>query len=82
MLDESVSWQQLEKAVRDVAGTLVDSISFGGQYRGKQIPSDKKSYVVTISYRSAERTLTNAEVEQMQQSVIEACEKELGAALR
>jgi len=82
VLEESVTWQQLEDVVRASAGTLLDGISFGGQYRGKQIASDKKSYVVTLSYRSAERTLTHADVESAQNAVLAACQDELGAALR
>ncbi|MBM83715.1 MAG: phenylalanine--tRNA ligase subunit beta [Planctomycetaceae bacterium] len=82
VLDEAVTWHEIESIVRDTAGSLLDSVTFGGQYRGKQIPADKKSYVVTINYRSPERTLTNDEVEQAQSAVIEACSKKLGAELR
>lgn len=82
VLDESVTWQQLEETVQSAAGGLLDSISFGGQYRGQQIPADKKSYLVTLGYRSPERTLTTEEVDQAQKAVIEACQKQHGAALR
>ena len=82
VLDESVSWQEIEAIVRDTAGSLLDSITFGGQYRGKQIPADKKSYVVTVNYRSPDRTLTADEVETAQTAVIEACSSKLGAELR
>lgn len=82
VLDETVTWQQLEQVVRDTAGDLLDSVGFGGQYRGKQIAADKKSYVVTLHYRSPLRTLTNDEVEDLQREVIAACEQKLGAALR
>ena len=82
VLDEAVTWQQLEETVRIAAGELLDSISFGGQYRGQQIPADKKSYLVTVGYRSPERTLTTEEVDEAQKAVIEACEKQHGAALR
>ena len=57
-------------------------MSFAGQYRGKQIEAGQKSYVLTITYRSKERTLTNDEVERTQAAVIGACEKQLGATLR
>jgi len=82
VLDEHVTWDELESAVRDNAGPLLDSISFGGQYRGQQIPADKKSYVVTIGYRSDERTLTNEEIEEAQARVVAACESGLGASQR
>ena len=82
VLDEHVSWDDLESIVRDNAGPLLDSVSFGGQYRGQQIPADKKSYVVTIGYRSDERTLTNEEIEEAQARVVASCETGLGASLR
>lgn len=82
VLDESVTWSQLEEAVTTVAGPNLESISFSGQFRGKQLPVDKKSYLLTISYRSAERTLTHEEVEEAQQAVIKSCESTVGAQLR
>jgi len=82
LLDLHVSWDDLETVVRDNAGPLLDTISFGGQYCGQQIPDDKKSYVVTIGYRSDSRTLTNDEVEETQAQVVAECESQLGASLR
>ena len=82
VLDDAVTWDRIESVVRAKAGPLLDSISFGGQYRGKQIDVGKKSYIVTTHYRSSERTLTNEEVEAAQASVIEACKQELGAEQR
>ena len=82
LLDDNVTWDQLAATVRDTAGPLLDSVTFGGQYRGKQIPAGKKSYVVTIGYRSNDRTLTNDEVEEAQADVVNACDTQLGATLR
>ncbi len=59
-----------------------NAVGFGGQYRGKQIDADKKSYVVTLSYRAPDRTLTADEVETCQQAVIAACTAKLAAKLR
>ena len=82
VLDESVTWQDLEATVRKAAGPLLDEISFASQYRGSQIEAGKKSYVVTIQYRSPERTLTAEEIETIQKNVIAECEQELSASLR
>lgn len=82
VLDDPVTWNELDTVVRQAAGPLLESIGFGGQYRGKQIPDGKKSYLVTLMYRSPERTLTSEEVEAAQQSVIAACQQKLGATLR
>ncbi len=81
VLDERVCWSTVEETVRKAGGPLLQTVSFGGQYRGKQIPDGKKSYLVTLGYR-ADRTLTSEEVESAQKAVIEACLKELSATLR
>jgi phenylalanyl-tRNA synthetase beta chain len=82
VIDEAVQWADLETVVAASAGEMFESISFSGQYRGKQLPSDKKSYLVTVNYQSTDRTLTNQEVEEAQQVIIKACEEKLGAQLR
>ena len=81
VLDEAVTWSAVEETVREAGGALLEAVSFGGQYRGKQIPEGKKSYVVTLAYRS-DRTLTSEEVESAQQAVIAACTAQLAATLR
>jgi phenylalanyl-tRNA synthetase beta chain len=82
VLDEGVTWETLESVVSAAAGPLLERVNFGGQYRGKQIEAEKKSYLVTLSYRAADRTLTADEVEGWQKQVIESCVARLGARLR
>jgi len=68
--------------VTAAAGPLLERVGFGGQYRGKQIEADKKSYLVTLSYRAPDRTLTADEIDGWQKKVIDACGSRLGARLR
>lgn len=82
VLEEEVSWQQLEAAVRDAGGPLLEDVSFGGQYRGKQIGPNHKSYVVTATFRSPDRTLTGDEVAEAEQNIVDVCRDKLGASLR
>jgi phenylalanyl-tRNA synthetase beta chain len=82
VLEEGVSWQELEGVVRTAAGPLLESVAFAGQYRGQQIPATKKSYVVGLRYRAPDRTLTAEEVDAAQKAVISACGERLAAVLR
>lgn len=82
VLDEAVTWDQLVEVARSAAGSSFDSASFGGQYRGQQIPANKKSYVLTVAFRSLDRTLTSDEVDSSVKSIIDACSTTLGAMLR
>ncbi len=82
VIDTDVTWDRLAETVKDAAGPFQESIAFGGQYRGQQIPAGKKSYVVNITYRATDRTLTSDEVESAQTAVVSNCMEKLGATLR
>jgi phenylalanyl-tRNA synthetase beta chain len=82
VLDEAVAWDALERTVRSAAGPLLEGVAFGGQFRGKQLGEAKKSYVVALTFRAADRTLTSEEVDRAQQAVIAACTQSLQATLR
>ena len=82
LLDESVVWQEVEEVVRGAAGSLLESVNFISQYRGQGIPADKKSYVLHLQYRAADRTLTGEEVDIVQHAVVEACTQKLAALQR
>jgi phenylalanyl-tRNA synthetase beta chain len=82
LLDETTTWSQLEAAVLEARAENLASVSFGGQYRGQQIPADKKSYIVTADFRAPDRTLTSEEIDAAQAAIVAACEAQLGAALR
>ncbi|MEX1230723.1 MAG: phenylalanine--tRNA ligase subunit beta [Planctomycetaceae bacterium] len=82
ILDPGVTWEQLSATVASAAGPFREAVAFGGQYRGPQIPAGKKSYVVNITYRAADRTLTSEEIDAAQGAVVSACTRQWGAVLR
>lgn len=82
VLPESVTWAQLSGTVSEAAGRLLLETSFGGQYRGKQIATDRKSYLVTCRFMAPDRTLTAEEVDDVIRKIISVCESELSASLR
>lgn len=82
VLEEPVAWLDLETTVRSAAGPLLETVKFAGQYRGKQLGEGKKSYVVTLTFRASDRTLTGEEIDTAQRSIVAACEQTLQATLR
>ena len=82
VLDEAVTWATLEATVQGSAGPHLEQVRFVDQYRGKHIPTGKKSYVFSMALRAADRTLTSEEIDAVQAGVLKACESGLGAALR
>lgn len=82
VIPESVTWTQLVGCVRSGAGEFLHEVSFGGQYRGRQIDADCKSYVVGCRFQARDRTLTADEVDAAVRTIISSCETQLRAQLR
>jgi phenylalanyl-tRNA synthetase beta chain len=78
---EMVTAWEIEKTVRDHGGVVLKKIEFFDLYRGKQLPAGKKSVSISLKFQSAERTLTDEEVEGYIRSIITGLEQ-LGGELR
>jgi phenylalanyl-tRNA synthetase beta chain len=61
---------------------LIEYVKVFDQYAGAPIPEGKKSLAYKISYRAGERTLTDAEVNDLHQNLIDRLGKAFGAELR
>ncbi|MDR7870387.1 MAG: phenylalanine--tRNA ligase subunit beta [Tissierellaceae bacterium] len=82
IVDEDVLFGDIKKIVLKHGGDLVDNVEIFDIYRGNQIPEGKKSIAFSILYRSHERTLTDNEVNQIQDLIISDLENNLGGELR
>lgn len=82
IVDEEVTWVSIEKCVMSAKASFLKEINFFDVYRGKQIPSGKKSIAFNICFQAADRTLKSEEVDAAQQIVLDALYKTLGAELR
>jgi phenylalanyl-tRNA synthetase beta chain len=60
----------------------VEDVSLFDEYVGAPIPDGKKSLAYAISYRAAERTLTDDEVNALQAELIEKLKAEFAVELR
>ena len=69
--------------VRDFAENLIEEARILDEFEDeKKFGPDKKSYTFRIVYRSPERTLTNEEVNKIQDEIRERTKEDLGAVLR
>jgi len=83
VIDKNISLNNYYEIVRDCAGNLVEEVKLLDKYENKEkFGEDKISYTFRIIYRSPERTLTNEEVNKIQEKIREKTEQELGALLR
>ncbi len=83
IVDKSVMLNNYYEIVRDVAGNLVEELQLIDTYENKEkFGADKVSYTFRITYRSPERTLTNDEVNGIQENIRTKTHDMLGAVLR
>jgi phenylalanyl-tRNA synthetase beta chain len=82
ILDEKVNWAEVSALVEEVPCELRQSVEFLNVYRGKQAGPGRKSLAFSVTYRSAERTLTDAEVNDLHSALVEHLTGKLGASLR
>jgi len=82
LVDESLSAATVRGTIRSHAPeTLVHVVEFD-RYQGKGIPDGKVSLALRLTFQSAERTLTDAEVESATTEVVELLARECGAVRR
>ncbi|MBD3258913.1 hypothetical protein GF377_10800, partial [candidate division GN15 bacterium] len=82
LLDQSVRVGDVVDTVAEAAGELAESVHVFDLYTGKQVGEGKKSVGISITYRSAERSLSSDEVDAMQQKVVALLKDRLNADVR
>ncbi|HOK50795.1 MAG TPA: phenylalanine--tRNA ligase subunit beta [Bacteroidales bacterium] len=82
VLDMQVTYQQLEELAEKVEPLLIKKINLFDVYQGDKIEKGKKSYAISFTLQSEEKTLTDEEIDRVMQKLMEAYEKELGAKIR
>ena len=79
---DSVAVQDLLDYLEEHRPQYAESISLFDQYRGAQVGTDRKSLAFRITYRSAERSLTDLEVNEIHQDLSQKIVDVFGAQLR
>jgi len=68
------------EVVRNIGGDLVEAVTLIDDFTNKK--TGKRSNCFRITYRSMERSLTNEEIDDLQEQVRTAIQDKLGAELR
>ena len=82
LVDEEVNAADIEKTISKNGGKFFKNVTLFDVYTGKQIEKGKKSMAFTMMFQSNDRTLTDAEVDEVFNNIIAAVEKEFNAELR
>jgi phenylalanyl-tRNA synthetase beta chain len=71
VVDEGASAEEIGGVIRGVDNTYIELVEVFDCYRGDPIPPGRKGLAFRIRYRSGERTLTDEEVNEFHQEVLE-----------
>jgi phenylalanyl-tRNA synthetase beta chain len=75
VVEEHVTAGSLLAAIKESAGDLLESARAFDEYHGSQVPEGHKSIAFTLTFRSPERTLTDAEVDKVMTEIKSTLEK-------
>ena len=73
---------EVEKALREGAGELLEEISLFDVFTGEQVGEGNKSLTFSLRFRAADRTLTEDEANAAKLAAVDAAAERVGARLR
>jgi phenylalanyl-tRNA synthetase beta chain len=80
--DESIRWADIIDVVKNKASDELEDVQFVEIYRGKGVPSGKKSVTLTLRFRDEDGTLTHETVNGFQEEIVSGLTESLGTVLR
>ena len=81
IVPERLALAELLERVRDAAGESLEQVRLFDVYTGEQVGEGRRSLALSLSFRSAERTLTDEDVAPLRERIVAAIEG-LGGELR
>ena len=82
IVPDEIPAARVAAVITAAAGPLLDGIVLFDVYQGQPVPAGSRSLAYSLTYRSPERTLTDAEVDAVHDRVRTALQTELRANLR
>jgi len=82
LVSESVLFEAVRNAVKQSKPPHLEKMELFDVFRGKNVPAGQKSIACAFTYRAAERTLTDAEVNAAHEKLVEQLKQSLPATIR
>jgi phenylalanyl-tRNA synthetase beta chain len=82
LIEESVPHEKVVAVVKQAKPQNLENVQLFDVFRGKSIPSGRKSVAYAFTYRNADRTLTEAEVNAAQEKLLQQLKTQLNAEIR
>ncbi|MCO6453130.1 MAG: phenylalanine--tRNA ligase subunit beta [Caldilineales bacterium] len=82
IVDEGVPAGQVDALIRQTGGDALTDVTLFDVYRGKSIPTGKKSLAYSLTFQSPTKTLTDKDTAKLRRKIVGRLEREIGAELR
>ena len=82
IVDKKIKVQDLVNVVSNVDKNLISNIKVFDVYEGENIPENQISIAISVTIQSQEKTLKEADLDQLNKSIIETVENKTGAKIR
>jgi phenylalanyl-tRNA synthetase beta chain len=82
IVPETTTHDAVLQAIKQAKPANLESVELFDVFRGKNVPAGQKSLAYAFTYRAADRTLTDAEVNAAHAKIVEALRTHLLATVR
>jgi phenylalanyl-tRNA synthetase beta chain len=82
LVPEATTHEAVLQAIKQAKPANLESVELFDVFRGRNVPEGQKSLAYAFTYRSPEKTLTDAEVNSAHQKVVEALKAQLKVTVR
>jgi len=82
LVPETTTHDVVLQTIKQAKPANLEAVELFDVFRGKNVPAGQKSLAYAFTYRSPEKTLTDAEVNAVHAKIVEACKAQLRATVR
>jgi phenylalanyl-tRNA synthetase beta chain len=82
LLTEGTTVRQVEEVLGRAGGDLLERVAIESDYRGPELPAGQRSVAFRLTFRAADRTLRDSEVDEVEARMLATLKTELGILRR
>lgn len=82
VVKDEVLVKEIEDILKQRGGKILEDIKLFDVYKGKQVPEGMKSVAYSLTFRAADKTLTDEDVNKTMKKILDGLKKNIDAELR
>ena len=82
VIDKTFKSGLLEKLIKEVDENIIQKVFAFDVFEGENIPKDKKSVAINVTLQALDKTLSEKDLDQISQKIIEVVKEKTGATIR